>query len=676
MILRDIMTPISETLITGDTLGRAVILMKQFKINVVPVVTKQDELHGVFTRTSLSDMIISGGQSNDSIDPYVVRDVVTLNDTTPYQEVENLVKQSHVGTGIVIDQHLKPIGLLTKTDMISALFEQTKSLSHMLEQILDSSHLGAIMTDEHSMIIYSNEQAKQFLNKEELDGLCSLGFFPEVENGMVKQVQMEGNHFIVRASNFDRELNQKGYILFMQDVSEVEEMASELKTVQGLKGLLDKAMEHAYDGIVMVNKKGNIQMVSPPLCELFSIDRNKAMRKHVNEVFPQLNLLSVFQSQHAEVSDFLEIKGIKYIVNRIPIVQDSEVIGAIGKVTYRQLDDVKKVFKKLELMENQVDYYKEQLKQKDSSRFRWEQIITRDENMEKLVRTATKAAKGLSTILIRGESGTGKELFAHSIHSSSGRQLKPLVTVNCAAIPEQLLESEFFGYEDGAFTGAAHKGKIGKFDLANGGTLFLDEIGDMSLSLQAKMLRVLQEKEFYRVGGTSRVNVDVRIVAATNQPLEDLVAEGKFREDLYYRLNVISLQIPPLRDRPNDIERLIEHFMESFNSIIGTSVTAIKNDALTYMKSYHWPGNVRELSNVMERAMTFAESGQIQKEDLPEYMLRSIVESRYAQKETRMDYEWEAIEKALAKSSGNKSKAAEILGISRSSLYEKLKKYS
>ncbi|KMM39425.1 sigma-54-dependent Fis family transcriptional regulator [Guptibacillus hwajinpoensis] len=676
MILRDIMTPISETLITGDTLGRAVILMKQFKINVVPVVTKQDELYGVFTRTSLSDMIISGGQSNDSIDPYVVRDVVTLNDTTPYREVESLVKQSHVGTGIVIDQHLKPIGLFTKTDMISALFEQTKSLSHMLEQILDSSHLGAIMTDEHSTIIYSNEQAKQFLNKEELDGLCSLEFFPEVENGMVKQVQMEGNHFIVRASNFDRELNEKGYILFMQDVSEVEEMASELKTVQGLKGLLDKAMEHAYDGIVMVNKKGNIQMVSPPLCELFSIDRNKAMRKHVNEVFPQLNLLSVFQSQHAEVSDFLEIKGIKYIVNRIPIVQDNEVIGAIGKVTYRQIDDVKKVFKKLELMENQVDYYKEQLKQKDSSRFRWEQIITRDENMKKLVRTATKAAKGLSTILIRGESGTGKELFAHSIHSSSGRQLKPLVTVNCAAIPEQLLESEFFGYEDGAFTGAAHKGKIGKFDLANGGTLFLDEIGDMSLSLQAKMLRVLQEKEFYRVGGTSRVNVDVRIVAATNQPLEDLVAEGKFREDLYYRLNVISLQIPPLRDRPNDIERLIEHFMESFNSIIGTSVTAVKNDALTYMKSYHWPGNVRELSNVMERAMTFAESGQIQKEDLPEYMLRSIEESRYAQKETRMDYEWEAIEKALAKSSGNKSKAAEILGISRSSLYEKLKKYS
>ncbi|WP_347551710.1 sigma 54-interacting transcriptional regulator [Pseudalkalibacillus hwajinpoensis] len=396
----------------------------------------------------------------------------------------------------------------------------------------------------------------------------------------------------------------------------------------------------------------------------------------MNEIFPQLNILSVFQSLNAEVSDFLEVKGIKYIVNRIPIVKDNEMIGAIGKVTYRQLEDVKKVFKKLELMENQVEYYKDQLKQKDMSRFQWEQIITQDEEMEKLVRTATKAAKGLSTILIRGESGTGKELFAHSIHSSSGRQLKPFVTVNCAAIPEQLLESEFFGYEDGAFTGAAHKGKIGKFDLANGGTLFLDEIGDMSLSLQAKMLRVLQEKEFYRVGGTSRVNVDVRIVAATNQPLEELVNEGKFREDLYYRLNVISLHIPPLREREADIERLIEHFMESFNSIIGTSITGVKQDALAYMKSYHWPGNVRELSNVMERAMTFAENGNIQKEDLPDYMLRTMEKVRHASKQTRMDFEWDAIENALKKCNGNKSKAAELLGISRSSLYEKLKKYS
>jgi transcriptional regulator with PAS, ATPase and Fis domain len=391
---------------------------------------------------------------------------------------------------------------------------------------------------------------------------------------------------------------------------------------------------------------------------------------------PELLLDNVYQSETAEVSGFLEINGIKYIVHRIPILADGKVIGAIGKIVFRQLNEVSELFKKLQKAENKASFYHQQFQKSESARFTWEHLLTVDPYMEKLKKSAAKAAKGRSTILIRGESGTGKELFAQAIHNSSARSTGKFIVVNCAAIPEDLLESEFFGYDEGAFTGARQKGKLGKFDLANGGTLFLDEIGDMSLSLQAKLLRVLQEREFYRVGGTVRIQVDVRIIAATNRILEEMVREGFFREDLYYRLNVISLNVPPLRDRLYDTDHLIGQFMIELNQILGTSITGIDARAREVMLDYGWPGNVRELRNVMERAMTFAENGKIRFEDLPDYLVKQV-----SSKESLLNVslvqnaELEAIKKALVQVQGNKVKAARLLGISRSGLYEKIKKY-
>jgi transcriptional regulator with PAS, ATPase and Fis domain len=399
----------------------------------------------------------------------------------------------------------------------------------------------------------------------------------------------------------------------------------------------------------------------------------------VDKVFPQFQLSKVYESESAEVSDFNEINGIKYIVHRIPIQQDGKVVGAIGKIMYRQLNEVSELFKKLQKAENKANYYHSEYQKAESARFTWDHILSKDTNMERLKKSAIKAAKGRSTVLIRGESGTGKELFAHAVHNSSARKEGKFVVVNCAAIPEDLLESEFFGYEDGAFTGARNKGKIGKFDLANGGTLFLDEIGDMSLNLQAKLLRVLQEREFYRVGGTKRIQVDVRIIAATNRNLEEMVKEGTFREDLYYRLNVISFHIPPLRERVGDIHLLIGKMMTELNAALNTSITGMDQQARAVLETYHWPGNVRELRNVMERAMTFAEHGKIQLEDLPEYMVgkrrEKHVPSYLPEVKMAENAERNAIENALEKTNGNKAKAARILGISRSGLYEKIKKY-
>jgi transcriptional regulator with PAS, ATPase and Fis domain len=368
----------------------------------------------------------------------------------------------------------------------------------------------------------------------------------------------------------------------------------------------------------------------------------------------------------------MEVKGIRYAVQRIPIVQEDEVIGAIGKIAFRGLDEMKELSRRFEL--SQTKEGQRENKKMECAQFTFEQILTSNKQMEKLIRSASKAAKGQSTVLIRGESGTGKELFAHAIHNASSRKDGPFVTVNCAAVPEHLLESEFFGYEEGAFTGANRKGKIGKFDLAIGGTLFLDEVGDMSFPLQAKLLRVLQGKEFFRVGGTERIQVDVRIIAATHRPLEDMVRDGQFREDLYYRLNVFSFIIPPLRNRKNDIFLLGEEIIVELNRLNGTAVTGIDPEAQNVMLNYDWPGNVRELRNVLERSMIFAEHGKIKKDDLPDYLLL-VAKKESIDRSLLEKAEESAIQDAMQKTGGNKTRAAQLLGISRSVLYDKLRKY-
>ncbi|MFL6560535.1 MAG: sigma 54-interacting transcriptional regulator, partial [Bacillus sp. (in: firmicutes)] len=498
----EIITPVDCIVTENTTLSEAILLMNKKKWNLLPVTDADRKLAGVFTRSSLFQMVLEKQPLTTPIKKYIKAQVETLPINTPYEKIELIVKNSQVGTGVIIDEQDCVVGILTKTDMVMSLLQTSQ----------------------------------------------------------------------------------------------------ELKMVKTLKRTLETALDHAYDGIVMTDEKKNIQMVSPPLLELFTLKHEDVLYQQASKVLPELHLDNVYHSETAEVSGFLEINGIKYIVHRVPILEEGKVIGAIGKVVFRQLNEVSELFKKLQKAENKASFYHQQYQQSESARFTWDHLLTIDPYMEKLKKSASKAAKGRSTILIRGESGTGKELFAQAIHNSSARSTGKFIVVNCAAIPENLLESEFFGYEEGAFTGAKQKGKLGKFDLANGGTLFLDEIGDMSLSLQAKLLRVLQEREFYRVGGTVRIQVDVRIVAATNRNLEDMVREGLFREDLYYRLNVISLNVPPLRDRLYDTDHLIARFMIELNQILGTSITGIEELAREAMLNYTWPGNVRELRNVMERA--------------------------------------------------------------------------
>jgi len=325
-------------------------------------------------------------------------------------------------------------------------------------------------------------------------------------------------------------------------------------------------------------------------------------------------------------------------------------------------------FKKLE-SENAI------LRRKITRQYRHRDIVTKNPRMEEILALTKDIASLPSTVLIRGESGTGKELVARAIHFYGSRAEKPFIVVSCAALTETLLESELFGYEKGAFTGASGQVK-GKFELADSGTIFLDEIGDISPKLQADLLRVLQERRFYRVGGNEEIDVDARIIAATNKNLPEEVQQGRFREDLYYRLNVIEIGLPPLRERREDIPLLAEHFVQRISSQLGKDISGISGEALTLLIAHDWPGNIRELENAIERAIVTCRNGMLEEQDFSWFHKQPTAPQNWEVPDVPLDeLERKAIIAALGRTNGNVKEASAALGIDRSTLYDKLKRH-
>ena len=453
--------------------------------------------------------------------------------------------------------------------------------------------------------------------------------------------------------------------------------------MEGMRNQLEMyrlIFDSIYNGAIVTNTEGYVTHFNKPYGMFLGLDPSKQIGKHCTKVIENTRMHIVADTGKAEINQTQLIKGQNMVVQRIPIKKNGKIIAVYGQVMFKDIKDVQKLANELSFLESKVKLYEQELITLRSTRYTFESIIGKSEAIKILKKEALRAATNQFPVLISGESGTGKELFAQAIHHASSRKLYPFVRINCAAIPKDLLESELFGYEKGAFTGAKSEGKPGKFEIAQNGTVFLDEVGDLPIEMQPKLLRAIEDKEFERVGGTKIIKSDFRVIAATNQNLEEMMTDGRFRKDLFYRLNVIPLHIPPLRDRRSDIIPTARHLLKQMAQEANLFEFKLDKEAHKALRNYEWPGNVRELSNVLERVMSTLEGGTIYLKDLPFYIYGgrkiSLKNSQAFLKEVHTKTEKEAIRYALKETNNNKAKAAEMLGIHRTLLYKKIKKYN
>ncbi|MBA4422347.1 MAG: sigma-54-dependent Fis family transcriptional regulator [Syntrophus sp. (in: bacteria)] len=443
--------------------------------------------------------------------------------------------------------------------------------------------------------------------------------------------------------------------------------------------LVELILDNIYNGAIVTDAEGYVIFFNKPYGKFLGIDPDEQIGKHVTKVVENTRMHIVAKTGKVEINKVQNIKGTNMVVQRIPIKQDGKVVAVFGQVMFKHVSDVGKLARELSFLQSKIKLYEEELLSLRAERYTFDSILGTNPLILKLKKEALRAAVTNFPVLITGESGTGKEMFAQAIHNASPRRPHPFIRINCASIPRELLESELFGYEKGAFTGANPSGKYGKLELAHHGTVFLDEIGDMPYEMQPKLLHVLEEKELERIGGIAPVKSDFRLIAASNQPMEEMVNDGRFRKDLFYRLNVIHLHIPPLRERRDDIIPIAKQLLKGMADDASFPEIQLHPAAEEILVNYDWPGNIRELINVLSRVTCLLERDTIQPYDIP-FFLRPGKEKAGSSPPTSLDSvvstaEKDVIISALASVGNNKTAAAALLGIHRTHLYKKLKKY-
>ncbi|MDK2930923.1 MAG: hypothetical protein PWR07_1054 [Bacillota bacterium] len=465
-------------------------------------------------------------------------------------------------------------------------------------------------------------------------------------------------------------LIESGKEAIIKAIEEAKHVATvrrrERQRAEEFKAILD----FAYEGIVAIDQFGVVKVFNPIAERLLGVSAARAIGRPITEVLPGVGLDLVRASGRPELGAVQRLGSTLIVSNRVPITVGGEIVGAV--FTFQDVSRIQQVEKEV----RRELYLKGHV-----AKHTFDDIITVDDTMREVVARAQRFASTDSTVLISGETGTGKELFAQSIHNASRRRNGPFVAVNCAALPESLLESELFGYEEGAFTGSRKGGKPGLFELAHGGTIFLDEIGDMSMQIQARLLRVLEQREVMRLGGDKVLPVDVRVIAATHRDLKRAVNDGTFRADLFYRLNILTIALPPLRERTCDIPALAERFIVASCRNLGIPQKRLSSGAITALVSHTWPGNVRELRNVCERLAVGVESREIDEETVWKLLGRDDHATEITQPEGTVtvaiegglrQIENEIMRQVLRKVGGDRTEAARLLGINRSTLWRRL----
>lgn len=556
------------------------------------------------------------------------------------------------------------------------------------EQIFSSMANGLIVTNQHDIITVCNPAAARIIgihessaigkNVEDVVPNTRLNIVNKTGKGEIASRQMMGQAMTVTNRTpiiIDGEV--RGAIAVFEDISALEKIKWEFYEVKELQERLQLILESVQDGICVVSKTGEVIYVNPSYLRIVNRESSQVLGTNVYEVAPQGTRCTVLKTGKSEINSFSKKRdGTMVVANVNPIMVDGEISGVVSVI--KNITEVQNLLEKLSTMSAKAEYLEQELLRTKKTNKAFERYIGSSGRILDLLAMATKAAESTATVLIRGESGTGKELVAEGIHYASSRAKGPFIRVNCGAIPSALLESELFGHEKGAFTGAV-KQKLGKFELANHGTIFLDEIGEMDKNMQVKLLRALQQKEFDRVGGETTVKVDVRIIAATNRGLEEMVRQETFRDDLYYRLNVIPLFLPPLRERVEDIPLLTEHFIKKLSEQAGKQVKGITSEALEVLMAYKWPGNVRELENIIERVITLMDADYIAIEHLPSYITGETVMKEVKSFECGVVLPWEEYEKQIIsnalKRCGSFNAASKMLKLTHKTVATKAKKY-
>lgn len=432
-----------------------------------------------------------------------------------------------------------------------------------------------------------------------------------------------------------------------------------------------------HDGVLVIDRNSIVKMINPEYTKITGVKARDIIGRPLKEVRPNAQLVEIIKDGKERVGIYRKEGDIEYVVDMAPIRINEQVIGAVS--VCKGLTEVHKLAKQLQKDRDRLQL---QIGSIHNAKYTFDQIIGKSRGLSNTVRIAKRIAKSDLSLLILGESGTGKELFAQSIHNESKRALNPFIPINCATIPPSLIESELFGYEEGSFTDSKSGGKVGLFEMANGGTIFLDEIGELSLDLQAKFLRVLEEQTIRKIGSTTEKKINVRVIAATNRDLGHLIQKKMFREDLYYRLNVLKLNIPPLRNRIEDIPLIVKYVLQKQNEDYKETQYNLSKEALDLLQKYKWPGNVRELINTIKFSVCMTESKEITVHDLPENMINNHLiketSSTITLKEIINKTERQHLVKSL-KRYGNsleaKQEIARELGISVATLYNKLNKH-
>ncbi|QWH39053.1 MULTISPECIES: sigma-54 interaction domain-containing protein [Bacillus cereus group] len=634
-----------------------------------------------------------GTPIGDSVTPFLSMHIDVMFDMTgDYDLHKVLLGSKHKDTLLIPGDIAKIVTRLAheKESLIGKLEEQTQQGN----LILNSTHDGMIVIDQEGQVRLFNKSAERITGykKEEAIGKYILEVIPTSKLlRIIRTKQIEVNHELTlenenkiittRIPILKEDGEVQGAFAIFKDITEVVDLAEEVTDLKEIQTLLEAIINSSEEAISVVDEKGRGLVINPAYTKLTGLTEEEIIGKPATTdiVEGESMHMKVLRTRRAVRGIHMKIgqKKRDVIVNVAPVIVDGILKGSVGVI--RDVSEIQK-------LTNELNRARQIIRTLEA-KYSFDDIVGDSDETTAAIEQAKLGANTPATVLLRGESGTGKELFAHAIHNGSNRKYNKFVRVNCAAISESLLESELFGYEEGAFSGAKRGGKRGFFEEANNGSVFLDEIGELSANTQAKLLRVLQEKEIVKVGGTKAIPINVRVIAATHVNLEKAILEGKFREDLYYRLNKIPIQIPSLRQRKGDIPAIAERLIQKINQDYGRNVEGLTDSAVSYLQSYEWPGNVRELENILGRAIIFMNYNEIYIDvhHLPPLHKEEQVETKQnnllpeleekALEHLVTEFEGNIIREYLEKFEGNKTKTAKALGISVRNLYYKLEKY-